>query len=198
MAGATKAYNTNLLNIGPGDLWIMDDFPAAGGRVTLTGGTPELLSHPTAKHLGHTDAGSSFKATLAEGEKIFADEIPTAIRTTAGESEATITATLLQTADMDLLALLTPGQGTKVTATGFDGITGGSIPIVYKHVVLIYPRIDDPTKFEWISLYKASNTAGIEKGISRKSIAKTPVTFTGLAISGRAATDTTWANWKMI
>jgi hypothetical protein len=198
MAGAVKSYNVNLLNIGPGDLWVMDDVPAAGGRITLTAGTPELSAHPTAKHLGHTDSGSTFTASLAEGEKIFADEIPTAIRTTAGEGSATITATLLQTADMDLLTLLSPGQGTKATAAGFEGVTGGSIPIVYKHVVLIYPSIVDPLKFEWISLYKASNTAGIEKAISRKAIAKTPVTFTGLAISSRAANDQTWSNWKMI
>lgn len=196
MAAAVKAYNTNLLNIGPGDLWVMDDVPGAGSRVTLTSGTPDTVAHPTAKHLGHTDAGSSFKASVAEGEKVFADEISTPIRTTDGEGEATITATLLQTADMDLLAILTPGQGTKVTATGFEGVTGGAIPQVNKHVVLIYPSISNPAKYEWISLYKARNTAGIEKTITRKSIAKTPVTFTGLAISTRAATDTTWSNWR--
>lgn len=195
---AATNYNANQVSIGPGTLWVID-VPAIGARITLAAdGTPDSVAHPTAKHLGLTDAGSTFKTGSSAGEKIFADELKDAIRETEGEGSVTLTTTLLQVSDMDILVLLSPGQATKITGTGYEGVTFGSAVKTYMSVALIFPTAANPAKFEVIQLYKCSNTAGIEKAIQRKGIAKTPVTLEGLAIPSRPAADTSAVNWKQI
>ncbi len=198
MAATATSYNPNKFNIGPGTLWVVD-VPADGAFITLTNGTPDSTAHPTARHLGHTTEGSTFTANAGQPTKIFVDEVDYAVRTVSGgEGTAQITATLTQGADFDLLALLTPGQGTKFTATGKEGVKGGSAANTYVSVALIFPTIADPTKFEVIQLYKCQNTAGITKNIQKKDISKMPVTFEGIAITSRTASDSTWINWVQV
>lgn len=195
MPATAKSFNPNKFIAGPADAWVID-VPADGAFITLfTDGTPDSTAHPTAKHLGHTDSGFVFKASGGDLQKIFVDEVKTAIRTTQGEGVATISCSLTQGADKDLLALLTSGAGTKFTATGKEGVKGGTVALAYVSIVLIYKSVADATKFEVLQLYKCQNSAGIELQVNNKDISRIPVVFEGLAITSRTATDSTWINW---
>lgn len=199
MAATPTNFNTNKLQIGPGTLWYFPDPPANGARIVLAAdGSPDSVAHPTAKCMGLTDGGATFKTGLSEGEKVFADQIKDAIRETEGEATTSLATTIIQTGDVDLNVLLSPGQGTKVSGTGYEGVSYGSTPKTYISVALIFAKIDDPTKFSVIQLYKCSNTSGIEKAIQKNAIAKIPVNFAGLAIPSRAATDATSIEWSQV
>ena len=195
MSATPTTFNPNKLEVGPGTAWKVD-VPAVGAKLLLaTDGTPDSTFNP--KHLGHTEGGWVFKAS-ASFDKYFVDEIADPVYQSRGDSSASLAATLMQGADVDLLVLLSPGQGTKTSGTGYEGVSGGSIPLVYYSVALIYPTIADPTKFVVIQLYKCVNTAGIEKTIQRKGLSKTPVTFEGVAVTSRPATDQVFHNWQQI
>lgn len=198
MAGTATNWNVQAITSTEGQLWAGLSIPAAGARLTLhTDGTPDATANPNAKHLGMTREGAKYmvKPTI---EDYFADEFPSPIKSKVTGLEAAITAELLQVTDSALLEILSAGFGTKASGTGYEEISLGAIALVYTSIALIFPLEADPTKFGVFHLYKTRNDGGIESEIGRKKLSGLPVSFKGLAVTSRAAADTTGKWWKQV
>lgn len=198
MAGTAKSYNTALVELGPGDVWINVAVPGAGGRVTLhTDGTPESVANPSAKHLGMTLEGARLIYTPSTNNFESDEQTAPIISQLAGE-EARIEGSALQVLDTALMTYLIAGS-TYSTAAGYEQNTfGGKQTLATFTVLYVAPVFADPTKFLVYQLYKAYNTAGISMDVSRKKMAVVPFNFFGLSISTRAAGDQLGNYWKTI
>lgn len=197
MAGTATDYDVSKIIQTKAQLWAGLAIPGSGARLTLhTDGTPDATANPNAVHLGMTKEGAKIMAKTNFNE-FYADEFVDAIKRSIEKQEMSIEAELLQF-DIDILALITPGAGTKATGSGYEQIKFGQIDIVYSSVALIWPTEADPTKFGVFHLYKALNTQGFESAIGRKQLSGLPVRFQGQAITTRATTDTTGAWWQQV
>lgn len=198
MAGTAKAYNTNLVELGPGDVWIAVAVPGAAARMTLhTDGTPESVANPSCKHLGMTLEGAKliYTPSLTTFES---DEQTAPIITTLGGEEAKIEGAALQVLDMALMTYLMTGA-TFSSAAGYEENSfGGKQTVATYTVAYIAPVYADPTKFFVVQLYKAYNAAGISMDVSRKKMATIPFSFTALSVGTRAAGDQIGAFWKSL
>lgn len=172
--------------------------PGAGARVTLhTDGTPESVANPSAKHLGMTLEGARLIYTPSVNN-FESDEQTAPIITQLSGEEAKIEGAALQVLDMALMTYLITG-GTFGSAAGYEQNTfGGKQTVATFTVLYVAPVFADPTKFFVVNLYKASNSAGVSVDLSRKKMASTPFSFTGLSISTRAAGDQLGNIWKSL
>ena len=198
MPGTAKAYNTALVELGPGDIWINVAVPAAAGRITLhTDGTPESVANPSAKHLGMTAEGARliYTPTLNNFES---DEQTAPIITQLSGEEAKIEGSALQVLDMALMTYLMTGATFGSAASYEQNTFGGKQTVATFTVAYIAPIYADPTKFMVVNLYKAYNAAGVSADVSRKKMAVIPFSFTGLSISSRAANDQLGNWWKTL
>lgn len=198
MAGTAKNYSTTTVELGPGDIWLNVELPGAGARLTLaTDLTPDSTASPSAIHLGMTTEGSKYiyKPSMTNFES---DEQTAPVLSSITAEEARIEGSMLQVADMAILAKLIAG-GTRATASGYDQIKFGGLQTLATYTVaLIAPLQSDNTKAIVVQLYKAYNEAGFQLDISRKRIAASPFNFVGLSISSRAAGDQVGAYWKQV
>lgn len=194
MAGTADNFNTLDVGIGPGKLYV--DLGTGSGEwdkganirlILHTDGSPDATQNPNARHIGWTDAGSTFsvKPTF---QNFFADESPDPIISRVTAQEAVISGSLLQNMDMDLAEMLNP-TATRSDVMGSEGVTFGASTLLYTSVALIWPFEADPTRFGVIHLYKAYNDQGLAGNITSKDLSKSPYAFRGLAISSRAQTD---------
>jgi hypothetical protein len=191
MAGTTLSWKTTNIILGAGKLFANVAIPAAAARMTLdaTTKTPDSTANPLAIHLGATQAGTKVMIK-SQIEDYFVDEFAASVATNVSQVDASMEGALVGVTDMDLLALLTPGMGTKGTGSGYDEVTMGQKAIAYTSIALIAPLIEDTTKVIVVQFYKALNTTGIEINFGRKDLAFTPFNFKAYEVTTRAAADT--------
>lgn len=197
MPGTATNFSVTTIKAGtPGQLWANLAIPAGGARLTLhTDGTPDSTANPNAVHLGMTKEGASF-TFKPKVENYYADEFKSPIKAVIAETEAMISAELLQVEDMDVLKQVTQGFGTYSTSTGYKQITMGTGTLTYTSIALIWPTEADSTKFAVAHLYKAYNEAGIDGlTIGRQGQGGLKVSFRGLDITTRSAADTLGNYW---
>lgn len=198
MAGTADSWKTTAIAQNAGKLYRGVAIPGAGARITLeTDGTPEAVANPNAKHLGATKAGAKLmiKSTLTN---FSVDEFRAAIVTNLDALSMGIACELVGITDLDLITYALPGVGTKGAAAGYEQVQIGSKAIAYDSVALIFPLIEDTTKYGIFHIYKALNDAGVEWAQSRKELGFTPLNLVGYEITTRAATDTLGNFWKQI
>jgi hypothetical protein len=180
MAGTAKDWKTLKVAQNAGELWANLAIPGGGAKLALhTDGTPDGTANPNAVHLGATKAGSKLMAK-PKFTNYNVDEFRNPIITSIDEVELVISAELVGVTDTGLAELLTPGLGTKTTGTGFELVTFGTRSIVYTSIALVFPLIEDTTKFGVWHLYRALNDSGLEFGVGRKELGFTPVEFSRL------------------
>ncbi len=194
-------FSPNKVAKGPGLIWYNVEVPAAGARLVIdTAGVPSGTGNTSAKHIGYTASGATFTVSKTV-ERFFADEEANPISQAITESIATITADIMLVDDFDVLELVTRGVGTRVTAAGIESITGGISGFNGTSMAVIFPTTASTAaapKYGVFHLYNAVNEGGFDVALSRKSLSQSGVTFTGLAVSGRAVTDTSWNRWSQI
>lgn len=198
MAGTATAWRTANVAQNFGYLWRGCAVPGAGARPTLhTDGTPDATANPSAVHMGATKGGSKvmIKSTQI---KFNVDEFRAPIITNIDTIEMGISAELVGVTEMQLMAYLLPGVGTRATSSGYDYVTIGSKAIAYDCQLLVFPLIEDTTKFGWFMLYNGLNDTGVEWAIARKELGFTPVSLVGYEVTSRAATDTLGQYGKQI
>lgn len=200
MAGTAIRYDATKIPAGViVQIWSGLAVPTAGNRLTLaTDGTPDASANPSAKHLGHTDAGLTISATETVQE-FFADEVPYPIAASTESSELSLKGSALQVEDEELIKVVGANIGTYSTSTGYKQITlGYKATISYTSVAAIWPNTADPTKFTIVQLYNARNTTGFGFQIGRKVRAGSEFTFKGYGLTARAAADQLGNYWWQI
>lgn len=203
MAGAPRVWRSNALAQNPGDLWINLAIPAAAARMTLTapatsiGLTPDATENPNAFHVGVTKGGSKLmgKSTM---EKFFADEFRGPIASNVSELQMGISAELLAVTDVKLMSYMLPGVGTYATGSGYEEVRFGIKAITYFCAALLFPLVEDTTKYGVWQLYSSLNDAGVEFAVSRKEMGSTPISLVGYELTSRAGTDTAGIYWKNV
>jgi hypothetical protein len=180
-------------------IWTGLAVPSAAARLTLDAdGTPDATANPSAKHLGHTDAG----LTVGGVESVvdfFADEVPGPIGSSVDTIEYTIAGSALQVQDEELLKFIMANTGTYSTAAGYKQVTLGYKPaIVYASVAVIWPTPADPTKFSVFNLYNARNTSGFSFQLGRKSRPATAFNIKGYGLTARASADQFGNYWWQV
>lgn len=183
----------------PGKLYSGIAIPAANEELTVgAGGVPDATENPNAKYIGETDGGWTSTITKEIAQE-FVDEYKQPVEQYVEQVAMMIKGDLvMKTLDIDVLALVTAGAGTKVLSSGIEKITYGESTITPTGVALIFPLKSDPTKYGVFHIYSAYNQASIERVVSRQNRMVLPVEFVGLAITSRAATDTIGAEFKQV
>jgi hypothetical protein len=202
MAGLNKNYNTNTVQLGPGDVWINVELPATGNRPTITAAadgslTPDGTASASAVHLGMTLEGSKFtyKPSI---EQYNSDEQAAPIISSVNMVEARIEGRMIQTIETLILAKLL-STGTRTAGAGYEQLTiGDGQALATYTVLLIAPTYADTSKVVAIELYKSYNDAGYELDIGRKKMAASPFNFVGMSIASRPAADRVGILWKTI
>lgn len=180
-------------------LWAGLAIPGAGARITIdSDGTPDETENPSATHLGHTDAGITVTATETVTD-FFADELSAPIGSGIDTASISISGTLLQVNDEEVMKVLAANIGTYSTAAGYKQLTLGiKASLTNSSIAVVYPSPMDATKFAVFHLYSARNTAGFTFSLGRKTRSGTPFTITGYPISSRAAADVYGNYWWAI
>lgn len=202
MPGLAKNYNTNMVQLGAGDVWMSVELPATGARPVITAAadgslTPDATASASAVHLGMTLEGSKFtyKPTI---EDFHSDEQAAPIISNVNMIEAKIEGSMIQTLESTILAKLI-ATGTRTAGSGYEQITlGDGQAVTTFTVLLIAPIYADNTKVIGVELYKTYNAAGFEMDIGRKKMAASPFSFTGLSIASRPQADRVGIWWKTI
>ena len=174
--------------------------PTSGNRLTLdaTTGAPDATANPNAKHLGYTDAGVTVTASVTPIE-FNADEIAAPIKRGVDTASISISGTLLQVNDEEVMKLLMGDLGTYSTAAGSKQFTLGiKNSLSYASFAVVYPSPQDPTKWAVFQLYSGANTAGVTFSIGRITRAGTPFTITGYPVDGRTSADNMGSFWWQI
>lgn len=200
MAGTATRYDSTLIRAGQiGQLWAGLAVPSAGARLTLaTDGTPDATANPSAKHLGHTDAGTTCTLGMTVTDH-FVDEVPYPIKSSADTSSMEISGSLVQVLDEEMLKVITANIGTYSTSTGYKQFTiGAATSLVYTSIALIFPTPMDPTKFTVFHIYNGMNTNGMTFAVDRKGRSTTPFTIKGYALTARAQADQLGNYWWQI
>ncbi len=198
MAGTALDWKVAKVAQNAGQLWRGLAIPGAGARLTLfSDGTPDATANPNAKHMGATKAGAKLMVK-SSNTKFTVDEFQGAIITNIDSIEMGISAELVGVTDMELMAYLMPGVGTRATASGYDEVSIGRKAITYDSIALIFPLIEDTSKFGVFHIYSGNNDTGVEWAQSRKELGFTPVSLIAYEVTTRAATDTMGKVWKQI
>jgi len=196
---STPQWRTNAIALNQGQLWGNLALPGAAARVTLhTDGTPDAITNTTAFHYGATKAGSKL-SVKSQQTKFYVDEFRGPIVTNIDQIDMSIAGELVGVTDMDVMTNLLPGVGTyATTASTFKEIRIGIKAITYQCIAVIFPLIEDTTKFGIFNIYSGLNDAGAEWTQSRKELGFTPFNFIGYELTTRAVTDTLGNYWKQI
>jgi hypothetical protein len=200
MAGTATRYDSTKIRAGSvGQLWAGLAVPGAGGRLTLfTDGTPDATANPNAKHLGHTDAGTTCTLGMTITDH-FVDEAPYPVQSSFDTSSMEISGSLVQIFDEEMLKVITANIGTYSTAAGYKQFTiGTAAALAYSSIALIFPTQMDPTKFAVFHIYNGLNTNGMTFAVDRKGRSTTPFTIKGYALTARASADQMGNYWWQI
>src|SRR5436190_16334843 len=107
MAGLSKNYNTVMIQLGPGDLWLNPELPATGARPIIAAAadgslTPDATASAGAVHMGMTLEGS--KAVITANPELFhSDEQAAPVIASVNVVEAKIEGSMIQTLDSLIL-----------------------------------------------------------------------------------------------
>jgi hypothetical protein len=200
MAGTADNWVTTNVAIGPGKMYAELAIPGAGGRLILSSdGTPDSTQNPSAVHIGMTEEGTawSVKPTV---QTFNADEFQDPIITRITGNEIALTGSLLQVMDMAIADILLQ-NATRSDLSGTQGVSIGTVQITqYTSVAVVFPieGSSGPTVYGVFHLYKAFNDQGLAAQITSKKLSSTPFAFRGLAITTRAAGDTTGRFFKQL
>lgn len=189
MAATADSWKTTNIAQNPGRLYRGCAIPGAGSRPTLTSGTPDDASNPSAAHMGATKGGSRVMVK-SELQNYTVDEFRAPIVTSLNAISMGISAEIVGVTDMQLMAYLMPGMGTRSTGSGYDYITIGSKAITYDCTLLTYPLIEDTTRYGWAMLYSSLNDSGVEWAQSRTELGGVPISLVAYEVTTRAAADT--------
>jgi hypothetical protein len=202
MAGLDLNYQTTMVQLGTGNVWVNVQLPTTGNRPTITAAadgslTPDATASAGAIHMGMTLEGS--KAVIkAEVEEYHSDEQAAPIIAAVNVVEASISGTMIQTLDSLILNKLMV-SGTRTAGSGFEQITiGDGQALTTFTCLLIAPIYSDTTKVIALELYKTYNAAGVEFDIGRKKMSAIPFSFKGLSIASRPQADRVGIWWKTI
>jgi hypothetical protein len=202
MAGLAKNYNSLMVQLGAGDLWMGVELPATGARPTITAAadgslTPDATASANAVHMGMTLEGSKL-SIKPEPEYYNSDEQAAPIIAAFNVVDAKVEGSMIQTLDTLILAKLM-GTGTRTAGAGYEQITiGDGQAITTFTLLLIAPIYADPSKIVALELYKTFNAAGFEMDIGRKKLSASPYSFTGLSIASRPQADRIGIFYKTI
>jgi hypothetical protein len=202
MAGLAKDYNTNMVQLGPGDVWVSVELPATGNRPTITAAadgslTPDATASASAVHIGMTLEGSKFTYNPTI-EEYHSDEQAAPIISAVNLIEASIEGTMIQTIETTILAKLI-ATGTRTAGSGYEQLTlGDGQSLTTFTVLLIAPTYADTSKIVAVELYKAYNKAGFMLEIGRKKMAASPFNLVGMSIASRPAADRVGILYKTI
>lgn len=191
MPGTSDNWQSGKIQAGNyGRLYVGLAIPAAGAHIKLaTDGTPDATENPSAIHVGITEKGTKFTGKPTT-QKFFGDEFPYPLKETISVVEASFSGNWLQVMDIDVLAAMTKGMGTRADGAGFQKVNlGAPVSIEYQSVALIFPLEADPTLFGIFHLYKALQTAGFDLEVGKKAMASSPFNFEGTGVTTRAVTD---------
>lgn len=199
MPGTALNYTVADIIRGPVNLFLDVAAPAAGAEVVIdsTGNvhTPETVANPNAVALGMFQGGMEVRIGQSF-EHAEADQLTSPYRSAIAADEVVLSPKgVLQFAGgngatrFNVLAKLLQGA-TASTPAGKRKVTGGGLSnVVYRTVLAIWALPEDPTKYEYILLYRAINDQGLAFTISRKSDASSDLAFRGFADAARAAGD---------
>lgn len=200
MAGTADNWVTTAVAIGPGKIYSELAIPGAGGRLILAAdGTPDATQNPSAVHLGMTEGGTAWSVKPAV-QTFNADEFQDPIITRITGNEIAITGSLLQIMDMAVADILLQ-NGTRSDLSGTQGVSIGTVAVpVYSSVAVVFPieGSTGPVVYGVFHLYKAFNDQGLAAQITSKKLGATPFAFRGIAITTRAAADTTGRFFKQL
>lgn len=202
MAGLSKNYNTNTVQLGPGDVWVNVELPATGTRPTITAAadgslTPDATASASAVHLGMTLEGSKFTYS-AEPEEFYSDEQAAPIISAVNVIAASIEGSMIQTIETLILAKLMV-TGARTAGVGYEQLTiGDGQALTTMTVLLIAPTYADTSKIVAVELYKSYNKAGYQLDVGRKKMAASPFNFVGMSIASRPQADRVGILWKTI
>lgn len=179
---------------GPCEIWASLAIPGAGNRLTLASGAPDATENTSRILLGLSEKGAVTQFKM-ETEDEFFDNFSYPLGTTVTQRQMMITTELNQIFDIDVLELLTKGMGTKVSGSGYEGITLGDAALGYTSVAVISEKRGDPGYYLVSHLYQAFAKIDMSLVHSRLERTKIPVTFEGYAITTRAKADQIGAFW---
>ena len=200
MAGTATRFDSTKIRAGSvGQLWAGLAVPSAGNRLTLhTDGTPESVANPSAKHLGHTAAGTTLTLGMTVTEH-FVDESGYPVKTSMDVTSMEISGALVQIFDEEMLKIITANIGTYSTAAGYKQFTIGTpASLTYTSIALIFPTEMDATKYAVFHIYNGMNTNGMTFAVDRKGRSETPFTIKGYALTSRATADQVGNYWWQI
>jgi hypothetical protein len=195
MAGTTLNYSTAQVTKGPVNFFLDVAAPSAEMTVDSTNNihTPDATENSSAIHLGMTMGGMDvlYRPSTANSE---ADELTAPYRSILTAEEVVLSPKgALQfsggASRLTLASKLMVGA-TASTPSGKRKITVGGLTAVTYHVVCaIWANAEDPTKYEYILLYKSFNDAGLAFTLSRKADASSDLAFRGFADTSRSIGD---------
>lgn len=202
MAGLALDYNTGMVQLGPGNVWLAGELPATGAR-PVTGAaasgdiTPDATASAGAVHLGMTEEGSKviYKPTI---ENFYSDEQAAPIISSINAVELRIEGRMIQVHETTILAKLL-ATGTRTAGAGYEQLTiGDGQTVATFTIMVIAPVYADPTKVIGVEIYKGYNEAGWELDIGRKKRASSPFNFVGMSIASRPQADRVGIIWKTV
>ena len=198
MAGIPDNWRTTRIALGPGKVygnlggtnnaaWDL----AAGVRLLLhTDGTPNITQNPNAVHLGMTEAGSAYSVKPTK-QDFSADEFVNPIYSRITAEEIAITGSLLQISDMAVQQIMNP-TSTRADVGGAERLTfGGLGTITFRSFAIVWPVVNDTTKFHVFHIYNGFNDLGMAADITSKKLGASPFAIHGYAITTRTAGDQT-------
>lgn len=178
-------------------LWAGLSVPAAGARLTITGGEPDATANPNRIHLGRTAEGVGVEVAGGfEGQT--SDEFSAPYRIIPANEGMRIRARIRPVLDFDILNKLMP-LSTKASGTGYEEMpVGGAVTVATTSVALLCQMPEDATKMWVAHLYKTYNSAGINVTVRRTQDGDTEVVFEAITIETRAAGDMLGKIWKQV
>lgn len=197
MAGTALNYLSSEVTKGPVNFFLDVAVPGAAAESVIDSTsnvhTPDATANPSAVHLGMTQGGldvlyrpstehsesdeltSPYRAILTAEEVVLSPK--GMLQLVGGGSRLNLASKLMLGA-----SLTTPSGKKKITV-------GGLATVTYRAVMAIWAEAEDPTKYEYILLYRSFNDAGLAFTLSRKTDAASDLAFRGFSDASRALGD---------
>jgi hypothetical protein len=187
----TGTYDASKLVIGPGKMYLNAPLPAAGASLStvLTGGVPA-----SGTLVGYTKTGTEYHSSVdQEGYEV--DETKSPIFTNLTGENVSITGTLVQLVDVEVLKGLLPNYNFVTPGTFTVGGLVAYAATAQPSVLVVGQDRAVPSKIVAFMLYKAINIGEFILQITRANPSETDFEFSGQAIGSRTAGDQVGQVW---